>query len=428
MCRFVALFTHLVSNRLSVSDSKFDRGPEGSEKPHPASRRLVVFPNDPLYKYHEKGEVKRGYWNPCGLFDEVHVISLSDREVAAEEVAELAGNGRLFVHSVGRPTATDVLRLGNLQRLTTELIAQIEPNLIRAHNPSIHGWLAVRAADSLKVPSVISLHCDYDRWRTFRILGLAYAPRFARSLVELALFEREVFRSADLIISAYQFPLSYASRFRPRRTEVVYNKVYGEAYAAGATPRLDGPLRVLSVGRQFPGKDPAPLIESLQHVSNVELTLIGQGPYNQRCRSLASRLGLEGRVHFLRSVENREIHEHYLRAHTFAIAIRYPGICIPVLEAMAAGLPVVVPQPWWEPEPELIGADALVVDGTPQGFAAAFRRLCDEPHLGARLGNSGRQRHRAVDGLVMEAREAELLSELMGDQSGPPPPTNGPMA
>jgi glycosyltransferase involved in cell wall biosynthesis len=397
-----------------------------TEKPHPAGRRLVVFSNDPLYKYHEKGEVKRGYWNPGGLFDEVHVISLSDREIAAEEVAELAGNGRLFVHPVGRPSATDVLRLGNLRRVTTELIARIEPNLIRAHNPSIHGWLAVRASDSLKVPSVISLHCDYARWRTFRILGPTYAPRFARSLVELALFEREVFRSADLILSAYEFPLRYASRFRPRRTEVVYNKVYGEVYGDGAPPRSDGPLRVLSVGRQFPGKDPAPLIESLQHFSNVELTLIGQGPYSERCRSLASRLELDGRVHFLQSVENREIHEHYLRAHAFAIAIRYPGICIPVLEAMAAGLPVVVPQPWWEPVPELIGADALVVDGTPQGFAAAFRRLCDEPDLGPRLGSKGRQRHRVIDGRIMEVRESELLSKLMDEHSYLSPPRNGP--
>ena len=46
---------------------------------------------------------------------------------------------------------------------------------------------------------------------------------------------------------------------------------------------------------------------------------------------------------------------------------------------------------------------------------AAFRRLVDEPDLGPRLGNRT-QRHRVVDGRVMEVREAKVLCELMGEE------------
>ena len=35
--------------------------------------RLFVYP---FYTYYAKGEIKAGYWNPCGLFDDVHGLSV----------------------------------------------------------------------------------------------------------------------------------------------------------------------------------------------------------------------------------------------------------------------------------------------------------------------------------------------------------------
>ena len=41
--------------------------------------RFCVFSSDPLYKYHDKGEIKPNYWNPEGIFEEVHVFSFCAR-------------------------------------------------------------------------------------------------------------------------------------------------------------------------------------------------------------------------------------------------------------------------------------------------------------------------------------------------------------
>lgn len=377
---------------------------------HPV-KRLVVFPNDPLYKYHDKGEIKDRYWNPCSIFDEVHVISLADREVEPHQVASLAGKGRLFIHTLGRPTAWQAIRRSDL---LSRAIATVEPlgaTLFRAHNPSLQGWLATRCAQVLGVPSVISIHCDLSRPHFFRIIGPGYAPRFLRSLGERILFEPHVFAHADLVLGAYAYPLQYIRRFRDNGVDTVYNKVYGRQFAG---PRRDPErFRILSVGRHIPGKNPMLLIRAIRDL-DAELVLIGTGPLTPKARRLASDLGVNDRVEFIDAVPNSEIHHQYLEASAFAIAIRYAGICIPVLEAMAAGLPVVVPKPLWEEEPELIGDAALAVDYTPEGFRAAFSQLMADPDRAHHLGERGRAIHRTVDGELMERREAEMLLELIG--------------
>ena len=65
-------------------------------------KNICVLPNDSLYDYFKKGEIKYGYFNPCNFFDEVHVISLFDNEIQEEKVANLAGEGKLIIHALGK--------------------------------------------------------------------------------------------------------------------------------------------------------------------------------------------------------------------------------------------------------------------------------------------------------------------------------------
>lgn len=396
-----------------VTSSDQGLSPQGACEPGSREAyKLVVFPNDPIYKYYQKGEIKPRYWNPGDIFSEVHLVSLADQEVAPEKVAALAGRGRLFIHAIGRPGNRELLNLPRYRDRVVEVVRRINPQLIRAHNPSLHGWLATQCARRLGIPSVISIHCDYSRWRNFRILGIEYLPRFVRSLGERILFESFSLRWADRILPAYAFPKRYVSAFRKDGIEVIYNKVYGEQYA-GRPERGEGRFRILSVGRHIRGKDPRPLIRAIAGL-DAELVLIGTGPLTENARELASRLGVVGQVTFIDMVPNEQIHEHYLAADAFAIAITYGGICIPVLEAMAAGLPIVVPRPLWEKEPELVGRDAaLVVENSPHGFREAFLELSRDPQLSGELGSRAKERFAAVDGRLMERREAELFLELI---------------
>ena len=63
---------------------------------------LCVFPNDPIIEYYKKGEVKERYFNPNNIFDEIHIISFTDKDVEESKVKKIAGNAELIIHEVGK--------------------------------------------------------------------------------------------------------------------------------------------------------------------------------------------------------------------------------------------------------------------------------------------------------------------------------------
>ena len=56
--------------------------------------KLCIFPNDPIASYEEKGEIKDRYFNPMELFDEVHIISLIEKDIEELKVQSLVGKKR----------------------------------------------------------------------------------------------------------------------------------------------------------------------------------------------------------------------------------------------------------------------------------------------------------------------------------------------
>lgn len=123
-------------------------------------KKICVFPNDPLSAYFKKGEVKKRYFNPLNIFDEVHVISLFDQDEIEENVKDMAGNAEFNIHVIGK---TNLLNKNRKKSKVMELLKKINPDVIRAYNPLLQGWMAAHAKKELDIPLVISLHGDYDR-------------------------------------------------------------------------------------------------------------------------------------------------------------------------------------------------------------------------------------------------------------------------
>src|SRR5205807_1108522 len=60
-----------------------------------------------------------------------------------------------------------------------------------------------------------------------------------------------------------------------------------------------------------------------------------------RCRRRAVELGVEERLHLLGHVPAAQLRDAYQVADAFVMPSRHEGFCIPVIEALSAGLPVV---------------------------------------------------------------------------------------
>lgn len=375
--------------------------------------RLVVIPNDPLQAYLAKGEVKEGYFNPGDVFDRVEVISLTDHEADPAQVRAMAGRAELAIHCLGRPKPW---AMGPHLRRVTEAVAALKPDLIRGYNPLYMGRLAVAAGRATGRPAVISVHDDFSLRRSLSLYGWRYlaSARGGYQLIHQPLWARAMFRSAAVVICAYPFAARWVNSFSPRRVEIILNRVYTDRFHPPDAYDSAGPLRILNLGRQFEGKNPTNIIRALAGLDDARLTLVGQGPLHDRLRETADRAGLADRVEFIPAVANDRLPQLMAEHDVFAMNLIQPGVCIPILEAMAAGLPVVVNRPRFRDGLDLVGQAVLQVEDSPEGYGRALVELAEDDALRERLGRAGVELVRGIDGRVMERREADLYRELLG--------------
>ncbi|MDO8598916.1 MAG: glycosyltransferase family 4 protein [bacterium] len=373
-------------------------------------KRLLIFPNDPIHRYVEKGEVKPRYFNPGNTFDEVHVMEFSDTPTPVVSVQPFAGRARISIYALG--TIRTLVRSGRLltlERSTARLVGSIGPSVIRGYNSTLGGFLAVRTARHLGIPSVVSLHIDRDEVRQFERLPLMHRlyERLSR-----AWFEPYAMQRADVVLPVSEFLGQYARRYGASDIRVIYNRVSTAQFRPPAVlPPRSGRFRILSVGRLDPQKQQGVLIRAIRDL-DAELVLIGDGSMRGELEALIHAVGVHDRVHIIPSVPHQDIQRWYWDADVFAIASRYEGFCMPILEAMAAGLPVVVNDK--DPLPEIVGDAGIIVPATPEAFRNAFARLQTDASFRRAFRTRALDRAEDLDGAQFEAREADVYRSFIG--------------
>ena len=391
------------------------------------TKKIVIFPNDPIKAYYKKGEIKPKYFNPQNFFDEVHIISFCDKEIEEEKVQEIAGKAKLKIYT--RESAFFYRKpwlFFKRRNQILKLIKEINPDIIRAYNPFFNsGAITVYCGKKLNIPTVISLHGDYDEIRRlplkyFRFLNdssWAILINHLFSIILSKFTEKYCLSNAANIICVSKFLVKYATKYGAKNISVIYNRVDTNQFI----PQRDknNRLIILSVGRVGVQKNQECLIKSIKNL-DVDLILIGQPDLNDRgyyryLQRLVKKMKMNERVKFIESVPNNKINHYYSNADIFAIASRWEGFCVPVLEAMASGLPVVVDDK--EPLPEVLGGTGMVVKNTPRAFEQAFKKLISSPKLRKELGEKARKKALELDGKIMEQKEADLYRKLLEGRS-----------
>jgi len=162
-------------------------------------------------------------------------------------------------------------------------------------------------------------------------------------------------------------------------------------------PRRRGaPLTAITVGSLVPRKRLDTVLHavaSLPREDAVQVLVVGDGPQRSELERLASSLGLVRRVRFTGMVAPEEVPRRLATADVFVLASESEGRPNALLEAMAAGLPVVATRIPGVRELVDHGVTGFLFDvGDAAGLAAALGRLRDDPGLRARLGAAGRRR------------------------------------
>ena len=369
--------------------------------------RLCVFPNDPLQAYFDKGEIKERYYNPENIFDEIHFITLTDNDVDVDKIQTIGGTAKIIIHSVGK---INIKNRKKYQKDIVELCKKINPDIIRAFNPLIEGWLAANCAKELEKPFFVSLHTQYDHNRKLaksnlkKYLALKYTEKF---------IEPFVLNSADKIIVVYRIIQSYVTKHSSKESQVLHNKVdCNRFFSAKVIEKLSQPM-ILSVGNLISVKNHKILIKSMKEI-NAHLLIIGNGELFEELNQLIIECGVQNKVTIKKSVPNNQIQDYYKSAKIFALAYNteVESLPIPVIEAMAAGLPVVIPFPK-EGFSEGLEKTAIFSKNNEKSFAENIQKLLNNEELREKFSILSVDKAKEFDAQKIEKREAEIYLELL---------------
>lgn len=375
------------------------------------TKKLCIFPSDPIIDYYNKGEIKQRYFNPKNIFDKIDIISLTDKEIEEDKVKDLVGTGTLKIHTVGKSSNRN--RKKNLENII-KLINELKPDVIRSYNSLLPGWYAASCAKKLKIPFFLSLHTQYDHMRKIarkesfkKFLALKYTER---------VIEPYVLQNADKIIIVYKIIESYVKKHTNCKPEILYNRIDYERFQQAKKIDSFPQTTILAVGRLIEPKNHQCLIKAMKEI-DANLLIIGDGVLYEKLNQLINKLELTKKISIERSIPNNKIQDFYKSAKIFALAYdtKLEGIPIPVIEAMASGLPVIIPFSENKSQGEL-GESVIYSENNPTNFAKNINDLLMNSELQKIMSEKSSIKAKEFDSSILENREAEIYLELISNR------------
>jgi glycosyltransferase involved in cell wall biosynthesis len=155
------------------------------------------------------------------------------------------------------------------------------------------------------------------------------------------------------------------------------------------------------------------LLEAAALVPHAIFVLAGDGPERPALEAQARSLGIEGRVRFLG--HRTDIPQLLAVSDLFVLPSLYEGLPLSVLEAMAAGKPVIATQIGGTSEVVTDGETGLLVKPRDSNaLAAAIQRLLTDQDLANRLARSALDRVRhEFSSDVMVRRVSRIYQDLL---------------
>ncbi|MDP8237002.1 MAG: glycosyltransferase family 4 protein [Candidatus Erginobacter occultus] len=305
-------------------------------------------------------------------------------------------------------------RLRELFRAARELQARRSIELVIATTWSPAGLIARFLRLSSSLPYLVVAHGSelyaHRPWNRLRGMVLAGAERVVAN--------SEFTRRRLLMIG-----------IKPEKIVVVPPAVNLEKLAAGGDrglelPRGEDPL-LLTVTRLAPKKGVDTVMSALPLVRErfgpIRYLVVGEGEDRCRLERLAGEIGVAESVTFAGRVSDEELAAAYRRSDLFLLVSReerggsdYEGFGIVLLEAAAAGKPVIAGRSGGIPEAVADGESGLLVDpSSPEETAEAVVSLLKDPKRARRMGEAGKRR--VEESFSVEAM-ADRLEPILGER------------
>ena len=272
------------------------------------------------------------------------------------------------------------------------LLKKIKPDLVNAHYASgygttahlinFHPWiLSVWGSDVYDVPYQSIFHKYLVRKNLLSADSVASTSLcMARQVRQLAPLVGEI------AITPFGVDMSLYKNIQPESPVQKDTLVIGTVKTMSKNYGIDTLIIAFSS-----------LIEKMKYnprypVHNFRLRLVGGGDQLPALKNLAQKIGVKDRIDFVGRVPHGRVPDELRKIDIYVALSRSESFGVAIVEASAAGRPVVVSDVGGLPEVTVEGVTGLVVPReNPAAAAAALEKLVLDPALRYRMGQAGKQ-------------------------------------
>lgn len=263
-----------------------------------------------------------------------------------------------------------------------------KPDLLHVHWPFPHALMALPASRLLRIPMVINFHGA-------ELLLVRKFPWVAPVL-------RFLIGRADAAVANSGFTAARVKALRETEVHVIPFGSPLPAFEKTAEPFSSEPRNILFVGRHIERKGIPFLIDAfsrLREPGKWRLRIVGAGDRTEELKRRAAASPHADKIVFTGKLDPAALAAEYAGASVFVLPAVVDskgdteGLGVVLIEAVAAGLPLVASDVGGIPDVVVDGESGLLVpEKDPEAIARAVERLADDPALRASLVEGARKR------------------------------------
>lgn len=273
-----------------------------------------------------------------------------------------------------------------------KICRKFKPDIIHAHWPFPHAYIALGAAKLFKIPLVLNFHGAE--------LLLIRKKKWVKPLLKFAIGQ------AQAVFANSSFT---AGKIKALRNVDVEWSPYGTTLETGtgnAEPHpINSKFKILFVGRHIERKGIRYLIEAAKYLprDQFEIRIVGVGDLTDELKKLAANViarnvsdeaiqggsaALPAEIIFTGKLSPEALANEYKTANVFTLPAIVDskgdteGLGVVLIEAMELGLPIVASNVGGIPDVVIDGETGILVpEKDPEALASAYKRLAAEPEL-----------------------------------------------
>ena len=296
------------------------------------------------------------------------------------------------------------------------------PDVIHAHWPFPHAYIALGAAKLFKIPLVLNFHGAE--------LLLIRKKKWVKPLLKFAIGQAQaIFANSSFTAGKIKALRNVNVEWSPYGTTLEDNKdESGVILSETKDPvtivphPVNGKFKILFVGRHIERKGICYLIEAAKYLpkDKFEIRIVGVGDLTEQLKQQAAAVNEGAEIIFTGKLSPEDLANEYKTANVFTLPAIVDhkgdteGLGVVLIEAMELGLPIVASNVGGIPDVVVDGESGILVpEKDPVALADAFKRLEADPTLIQKLLAGARKRIEECftwDGII--ERQIEVYKRL----------------